>query len=189
MKYFYIVISMFLATSALAQDFEHTETNWFVKHNDFTVGTRQNIDLDVQHYILRKDFKDTPYRLEYRYVDKGDKYEHWLRGQIKQFSYKGLWYNHRIEHRIREDKDNVLRYRPQFGYKHKMGNIVPFITFEPHWQYNYTTEEAGYSHLQTFTGIEYKMNKLTVAPFIEVDFDKNFDKDTAFVGVDIKYSF
>lgn len=186
-----IIISLVMlcsSTFAHAEDFDHTETNTFIKSGDFTFGTRQNIGLDVQQYILRYDFADTPYRVEYRNVQKGDRQEHWLRAQIKQFSSNGFWYNHRFEHRIREQKDDVLRYRPQFGYNYKVGKFKPFITFEPQFNYNYNTKDAGYSHMQTFTGVEYKVNdKFTVVPYLEVDFDKSFDKDTAFFIVDFKF--
>ena len=192
MKIYTIILSIFLLVttySASAEDFKHVETNTFVKHNSITLGTRQNIDLDVQQYILRKDFKNTPYRLEYRNVHKGNRQEHWLRAQMKQFKHNGMFYNHRIEHRVREDKDNVFRYRPQFGYKTNVGSFTPFIIFEPQWNYNYTSKDAGYSHMQTFTGVEYKVtNKFTVVPYVEVDFDTNFDKDIAFFIIDFKYT-
>jgi len=189
MKIFYIITSIILMSlsTAHAKDFEHTETNTFIKHGDVTFGTRQNIGLDVQQYILRKDFKNTPYRIEYRNVHKGARQEHWLRAQMKAFKHNGFFYNHRIEHRIREDKDNVFRYRPQFGYKTTMGSFTPFMIFEPQWNYTYATQDKGYSHVQTFTGVEYKINKhFTVVPYVEVDFDKNFDKDIAFFIVDFK---
>jgi len=190
MKIYTIIASLFLLVtinSAQAEDFKHTETNTFIKHNDLTFGTRQNIGLDVQQYILRKDFKDTPYRIEYRNVHKGVRQEHWFRAQMKAFKHNGFFYNHRIEHRIREDKDNVFRYRPQFGYKATVGSFTPFIIFEPQWNYTYATQDKGYSHVQTFTGVEYKVSKhFTVAPYLEVDFDKSFNKDLAFFILDFK---
>jgi len=180
-------ILLFLAggsTLVFAEDFKHTETNSFIKSGEYTLGTRQNIDLDVQQYIIRKDFSGSPYRIEYRNVQKSGRQEHWFRGQRKWFNVNGFWYNHRIEHRIREDKDNVFRYRPQFGYK--SDNV--FVTFEPHINYTYSKKNLKYSHLQTFTGIELKAtDKLKIVPFIEVDFDRDFRKQIAFLGVDIKY--
>ena len=191
MKIYTIFASLFLLVtinSAQAENFAHIETNTFIKHNDLTFGTRQNIDLDAQQYILRKDFKNTPYRIEYRNVHKGVRQEYWFRAQMKAFKHKGFFYNHRIEHRVREDKDNVFRYRPQFGYKTTVGSLTPFMIFEPQWNYNYSTENKGYSHVQTFTGVEYKVNKhFTLVPYVEVDFDKSFNKDIAFFILDFKF--
>jgi len=181
------------ATSAYAKDFDHVETNTFVKHSDsgFTLGIRENIDLDVSHVILRKDFTGTPYRLEYRNVQKGEREEHWFRAQMKGFRSGAFWYNHRIEHRVRESKDNVFRYRPQFGIKPSNFTVLggkPFITFEPQWNYNYNSKDKGYSHLQTFTGVEYKVSdNFTVVPYLEVDFNNSFEKDIAFFILDFKF--
>lgn len=193
MKFIITLILLFTASFAHADDFDHVETNTFVKHKDsgFTLGMRQNINLDVSHVILRKDFTGTSYRLEYRNVQKGKSEEHWFRAQMKGFQSGPAWYNHRIEHRIREGKDNVFRYRPQFGIKPKNITILggrPFITFEPQWNYNYDSKDTGYSHLQTFTGLEYKVNdKFTVVPYVEVDYDNSFNKDIAFFIVDFKF--
>jgi hypothetical protein len=64
----------------------------------------------------------------------------------------------------------------------------PFVTLEPHWQYTYTSKDVGYSHLQTYVGLEYKVNdKFTVIPYVEVDYDKSFAQDNAFFIVDFKF--
>lgn len=186
------LLAFFAITAVSANDFNYTEVNTFLKHKDsgVTLGFRENINLDVSQIILRKDFDGTPYRLEYRNVQKGNQEEHWIRAQMKGFQQGALWYNHRVEHRVREGKDNVFRYRPQFGFKPAYLTILggkPFITLEPQWNYNYNSKEASYSHLQTFTGIEYIVNdKFTVVPYLEVDFDTNFNKDVAFFIVDFK---
>jgi hypothetical protein len=188
------ILFLTISSSVFAEDFDYVETNVWVKQkgSNISLATRQNLGLDVQQYIVRYDFADTPYRLEYRNVQKGDRQEHWIRGQVKWLSHNGFFYNHRFEQRFREQKDDVLRYRPQFGYESQTAyaGIKPFFKVEPHWQYNYTTKDAGYSHMQTFTGFSYKVNdNLKVDPFVEVDFDKNFDKSLMFVGVDIKFEF
>jgi hypothetical protein len=194
MKYIITLIMLSLtATFAQAEDFDYVEVNTFVTHSDsgLTIGIRENIDLDESQIIVRKDFTGTPYRLEYRNVLKGQREEHWFRAQMKGFRSGALWYNHRIEHRIRESKDNVFRYRPQFGIKPDNVTVFggkPFITFEPQFNLTYSSGKAGYSHLQTFTGLEYKVSdKFTVVPYVEVDYNKSFEKDIAFFIVDFKF--
>lgn len=188
-----IILLSLTATFAEAEDFDYVETNTFVKHSDsgITLGIRENINLDVSQIIVRKDFTGTPYRLEYRNVQKGEREEHWIRAQMKGFRSGALWFNHRIEHRTRESKDNVFRYRPQFGYKPSNVTVFggkPFITVEPQFNLTYSSGKAGYSHLQTFTGLEYKVSdKFTVVPYVEVNYDKTFEKDVAFFIVDFKF--
>lgn len=193
MKYIIIIMLLLTATFAEAKDFDYVETNTWIKHSEsgYSFGTRQHIDKDVQQYMIRKDFKDSPYRLEYRNVHKGELQEHWFRVQKKGFRLHGFWFNHKFEHRIREEKDNIFRYRPSFGYAPSYLTLLggkPFVTLEPHWQYTYTSKDVGYSHLQTYVGLEYKVNdKFTVIPYVEVDYDKSFAQDNAFFIVDFKF--
>ena len=190
MKKLLAIILFATSSIAYADDFSYMETNTFASSGNYTFGFREYANKDVSHRILRYDFDDSPYRVEYRYVQKGELHEHWYRLQRKWFKINGFWYNHRFEHRGRESKSNVFRYRPQFGYKSnaKFLGGVPFITFEPQWNYNYDSHDKGYSHLQTFTGIEYKVNnKFKVVPYIEVDFDKTFQKEVAFFIMDFKW--
>ena len=133
-KFTLIVTLPLWAAFAFAEDFDYVETNTWIKHSEsgYSFGTRQHIDKDAQQYMVRKDFKDTPYRLEYRNVHKGE--------------------------------------------------------LQEHWQYTYSSGDAGYSHLQTYVGLEYKVyEKFTVVPYIEIDYDTSFTKDNAFFIVDFKF--
>ena len=64
MKFIIILMLSLTATFAQAEDFDYVETNTFVKHSDsgFTLGIRENINLDVSQIIVRKDFTGTPWR-------------------------------------------------------------------------------------------------------------------------------
>lgn len=193
-KFTLIVTLPLWAAFAFAEDFDYVETNTWIKHSEsgYSFGTRQHIDKDTQQYMVRKDFKDTPYRLEYRSIHKGQSQEHWLRAQIKGFTHaKAFSINHRIEHRVRENRDNIFRYRPTFEYTPAYLTVLggnPFVTLEPHWQYTYSSGDAGYSHLQTYVGLEYKVyEKFTVVPYIEIDYNTSFTKDNAFFIVDFKF--
>lgn len=186
------IIMLMLPVATIAKDFNYTEVNTFVTSGSYTIGARENINKDASHRILRYDFKESPYRIEYRYVSKGRNHESWFRFQRKWFNVNGIWFNHRFEHRIRENKNDVFRYRPQFGYKSNDVNLlggVPFITFEPQWNHTYKNGKSEYSHLQTFTGIEYKINSaFKIVPYIEVDFNDSMNKDIAFFILDFKYN-
>lgn len=190
-------ILMFASTSyASAEDFDYTEINTFVKHKDsgVTLGYRTYENKDKTHFIFRKDFdeKYDGYRAEYRYVENGNLHEHWLRVQIKAWSNGGYFYNHRFEHRDREAKYDVLRYRPQFGYMSQTnyGGLKPFVVFEPHWQHSYKEKDTSYSHMQTFIGAEYRvLNNFKIVPQVEIDLDKNFKKEVAHFVVDFKFEF
>ena len=184
-------ILMFAGTSnASADDFDYTEVNTFVSKDNWTFGVREYADKDVSQRILRYDFEGNPYRIEYRKIDRAGVGEDWIRFQVKQIKNGSFFFNSRFEHRSREGRENVMRYRPQFGLEAQgQPNLLfgsPFLIFEPHVQYTYDGSNLDYSHLQTFIGTKYKFGSFSVSPFVEVDFDDDFKKDTAFFGVDFK---
>ena len=186
------IMVLLLPSLAIAKDFRYTEVNAYIKKGNVTIGTRGYFDKDYSQGLLRYDFTNSPNRVEYRYVQNGDNHEHRLRYQRKWFNVNGFWYNHRIEHRIRENKNNILRYRPQFGYAPdniKFLGGSPFITFEPHWNHTYKNDQAEYNQMQTWIGLEYKITKkLTMIPSIETGYNTKFQKQDTFAIIDFKYN-
>ena len=104
---------------------------------------------------------------------------------VENFDWKNLWYNSRFEYRRRwHQKNDIFRYRPQFGIKGKT-----YVIFEPHIQYTYETEELKYSYMQTVIGHElFKKGNVKIVPFFEIDTDEYFKFDLIFFGVDIKWT-
>ncbi len=186
---FLIFLSVLFASRG--DDFDRFQTNIFIKYDsqNTTIGHRwyPYLSSTFNQYtqtIIRHDFFDSPYRIEYRRVDKGTASEDWYRFQWKHFKLKNLWYNSRFEHRRRQQqKDNIFRYRPQFGIR---GGT--YLTFEPHFQYTYKTEEFKHSHTQIFIGHElFQKRGMKIIPFFEIDTDEDFNFDFIFLGVDIKW--
>ncbi len=177
---------LFLMSIALSQnDYDKFEVNTFIQMDNITFGTREYINYDYLQRILKFEFEDTPFRIEYRKIKKQGRNEDWYRLRWKNFKFDNLFYNSRFEHRFRELKNDVFRYRPQFGYKKSL-----FITFEPHFQYTYTEKKSEYSHMQTFIGFtyNYKMENCAVqiTPYIEIDTNREFGKDVIFPCIKVK---
>lgn len=195
MKSFLILaFGLLFAASAIAgdDDFERFEINTFVKKDNLTLGIRKYVDYDYSQYIFRYDFPDSPFRAEYRRIDKFGKSEDWFRFQMKHFKRDGFFYNSRIEHRNRESKANIFRYRPQFGYQHPSRIPIlgkPFLVFEPHFQLTYEGRDLFFSHMQTFIGTKFEFRHIDVTPFLEIDTKAGFEKELAFFGVEMKYTF
>lgn len=185
-----LTLSFFMIAPVMADDFEYTEVNAFVSKGNWTIGAREMQDNDYSQRIVRYDFDESPYRLEYRKIDNAGVGEDWVRFQVKNIKSGAFFYNSRFEHRSREGRENVMRYRPQFGLEAQgQPNLLfgsPFLIFEPHVQYEYDSSKFDYSHMQTFIGTTYTFGQFEVAPFVEIDFDDDFKKDTAFFGVDFK---
>lgn len=211
MKKFYKAVGAFVlvlgvigfSSTALADD--RVEVNAKVYVGDsFMVGVRENYRLQGgDHRILRWDFKDSPWRVEYRRVSSVGSVnsdQNWYRIQHKDFKYEDriggkFFYNSRIEYRDRENRENVWRYRPQFGYKGpRVGwnDVIsfgkPFIIFEPHWEI--ATGVEGFKQNQLFIGTTFQVRDwLQVEPFLEIDHNENIEKKLSFYGVEIKAKF
>jgi hypothetical protein len=193
MKKIITSIMVLFASTAFAADKGHswnyTEVNTFVKMNDkVTLGYRfyDNEPKDYTQAIARYDFNNT-WRMEYRNIQKSTGSEHWIRGQHKDFKSGSLFYNSRLEYRDRSDnnKSNIVRYRPQFGLK-KSGY---FAIFEPHFTvWDKDDGKTGYSHMQYFIGKEFKLNsKVTIAPQLQFESDKDFNVTKQFFTLDLKF--
>lgn len=189
MKYKLSILLITLTSSLLGNNFNYAEINTFFQNNDYTVGFREYLNKDKHQIITRYDFN--PFRVEYRYVTNNQLNENWFRFQYTQFKKDGYSYKHRFEHRDRESKLNILRYRPRAGYSFSEQVLggSPFVVFEPHFQYTYDNKSTKFSHMQTFIGLKYKLKQIIIAPFLEIDTDRYFEHDTSFLGVDVKYKF
>ena len=185
-----LTLSLFMIAPAMADDFDYTEVNTFVSKDNWTFGVREYADKDTSQRILRYDNKENPYRLEYRKIDNAGVGEDWVRFQVKQIKNGAFFFNSRFEHRSRDGRENVMRYRPQFGLEAQgQPNLLfgsPFVILEPHVQWTYDGDKVEYSHMQTFIGTKYVFGNFEVSPMIEVDFTDDFKKDVAYFAVDFK---
>ena len=185
------------ATSANATEKPQEVNAKLYLGDSFMIGAREYYNGVDQHQMLRWDFKDSPWRVEYRRVNDN---QNWYRIQLKNFKYEDsvggkFFYNSRLEYRDREDRENVWRYRPQFGYKAPrvgwndwLSFGRPFIIFEPHWEIE--SGVRGFKQNQLFIGTNYQVNDwLQIEPFLEIDHDENIEKKLSFWGVEIKAKF
>ena len=185
------------ATSANATEKPQEVNAKLYLGDSFMIGAREYYNSEGTQRIVRWDFKDSPWRVEYRRVNSN---QNWYRIQLKNFKhedvYGGKWfYNSRLEYRDREDRENVWRYRPQFGYKgprvglnDKISFGKPFIIFEPHWEI--ATGVEGFKQNQLFIGTTLQITDwLQVEPYLEIDHDQNIEKKLSMYGVEIKAKF
>jgi len=192
-----VVGAIGFATSANATE-DPQEVNAKVFLGDsFMIGAREYYNGVDQMQVLRWDFKDSPWRVEYRRVN--DK-QNWYRFQYNNWKFEdnigGKWfYNSRMEYRDRPGTENVWRYRPQFGYKAPrvgwndwLSFGRPFITFEPHWEIE--SGVRGFKQNQLFIGTSYQVaDWLQIEPFLEIDHNENIQKKLTMLGVEVKAKF
>ena len=86
------ILWLLLISTALSQnDFDRLEMNTFVQIGNITFGTREYINYDYLQRILKFEFEDTPFRIEYRKIKRADRSEDWYRFQWKNLKYKKLF--------------------------------------------------------------------------------------------------
>ena len=184
------ILAIFATTTISAEDFDYAEVNTFVSKGNWTIGAREYQDKDYSQRILRYNFAKSPYSVEYRSVDNAGLREDRFRLQVKQIKQGPFFFNSRFEHRSREGKENVFRYRPQFGIEAQgQPNLLfgrPFVILEPHVQWTYNGDKIEYSHMQTFIGTKYVFGNFEVSPMIEIDLKDDFSKDVAYFAIDFK---
>lgn len=157
--------------------FDYAEYNVFVKKNNFTYGQRFHDNLDYTQNIFRWDL-NKKYRVEHRYIQKGEREEFWFRGQINNYNNGVLFYNSRLEYRSRQGKENIWRYRPQTGLKYD----GYFLILEPQF-----TIGDGFQFNQWFIGREFKFRKVSISPQLQLESNDRHKVTKAFFTLDIKF--
>ena len=62
---------LLLISTALSQnDFDRLEMNTYVQMGNIAFGSREYINYDYLQHILKYDFEDTPFRIEYRRIKR-----------------------------------------------------------------------------------------------------------------------
>ena len=192
-----VVGAIGFATSANATNDPQEVNAKLYLGDSFMVGAREYYNGTDKQLMLRWDFKDSPWKVGYRRVnDEQNRY------RIQHNSFKhadkigGTWFfNNRLEYRDRPNKENVWRYRPQFGYNFprvgwndRLSFGKPFIVIQPHWDLE--SGVRGYQKSQLFIGTSYQVaDWLQIEPFLEIDHDENIEKKLSMWGVEVKAKF
>ena len=174
----------------LAKDWsDRVENNFTVDGTHWGLGGRLYMNYGTSHVILRYNF-DGSWSSQYRYVTKngGDVIEHWFRLQHKDIKLWAFFWNSRIEYRILESTNDVLRFRPQTGFKFNVLDMVkPYYIIEPHWEYDFSKSKGFFKGVQHFIGFDIVLNKnVSLGPFIEIDTDYNWQKQLVFLGTELQ---
>ena len=185
-------IGFFGCTPAAAFDDDWSsriENNFSIDGEHWGIGGRVYLNHDTSHSIIRYTFNGR-YSGQYRWVHKdgSNDVEHWFRLQRKDIKWGRFFWNTRIEYRIKEGKGDILRLRPQTGFKFRPGGkIQPYYKLEPHFEYDFDNNRGFYKFAQHFIGFDYKLNKqVSFGPFIEIDTDDEWNKVLMFLGLQIE---
>ena len=194
MKYLLTTILLIFSTSLFASDrnWQKSEHNIDIKHNNFGLNIRQYTQDDYDHIEFKyKLIKDVEIAL--RLAEEGDVKEKRPKLTHKIGKFGPISLSHRLEYRTYESdlKSDYMRYRLIFGTKYKMF----WAKVQPRWKVSGegVDTDVKIDDIKTSVGLKLNLNKhTTFKPYIEylVDGEKNdYQKKSVMLGTSLGFKF
>ena len=188
------IILLIFSTSLFASDrnWQKSEHNIDIKHNNFGLNIRQYTQDDYDHIEFKyKLIKDVEIAL--RLAEEGDVKEKRPKLTHKIGKFGPLSLSHRLEYRTYESdlKSDYMRYRLIFGTKYKMF----WAKVQPRWKVSGegVDTDVKIDDIKTSVGLKLNLNKhTTFKPYIEylADGEKNdYQKKSVMLGTSLGFKF
>ena len=188
------IILLIFSTSLFASDrnWQKSEHNIDIKHNNFGLNIRQYTQDDYDHIEFKyKLIKDVEIAL--RLAEEGDVKEKRPKLTHKIGKFGPVSLSHRLEYRTYESdlKSDYMRYRLIFGTKYKMF----WAKVQPRWKVSGegVDTDVKIDDIKTSVGLKLNLNKhTTFRPYIEylVDGEKNdYQKKSVMLGTSLGFKF
>ena len=188
------IILLIFSTSLFASDrnWQKSEHNIDIKHNNFGLNIRQYTQDDYDHIEFKyKLIKDVEIAL--RLAEEGDVKEKRPKLTYKIGKFGPVSLSHRLEYRTYESdlKSDYMRYRLIFGTKYKMF----WAKVQPRWKVGGEGIDVDIKidDIKTSVGLKLNLNKhTTFKPYIEylADGEKNdYQKKSVMLGTSLGFKF
>ena len=188
------IILLIFSTSLFASDknWQKSEHNIDIKHNNFGLNIRQYTQDDYDHIEFKyKLIKDVEIAL--RLAEEGDVKEKRPKLTHKIGKFGPVSLSHRLEYRTYESdlKSDYMRYRLIFGTKYKMF----WAKVQPRWKVGGEGIDVAskIDDIKTSVGLKLNLNKhTTFKPYIEylADGEKNdYQKKSVMLGTSLGFKF
>ena len=188
------IILLIFSTSLFASDrnWQKSEHNIDIKHNNFGLNIRQYTQDDYDHIEFKyKLIKDVEIAL--RLAEEGDVKEKRPKLTHKIGKFGPISLSHRLEYRTYESdlKSDYMRYRLIFGTKYKMF----WAKVQPRWKVSGegVDTDVKIDDIKTSVGLKLNLNKhTTFKPYIEylTDGEKNdYQKKSVMLGTSLGFKF
>lgn len=188
------IILLIFSTSLFASDrnWQKSEHNIDIKHNNFGLNIRQYTQDDYDHIEFKyKLIKDVEIAL--RLAEEGDVKEKRPKLTHKIGKFGPVSLSHRLEYRTYESdlKSDYMRYRLIFGTKYKMF----WAKVQPRWKVSGegVDTDVKIDDIKTSVGLKLNLNKhTTFKPYIEylADGEKNdYQKKSVMLGTSLGFKF
>ena len=188
------IILLIFSTSLFASDrnWQKSEHNIDIKHNNFGLNIRQYTQDDYDHIEFKyKLIKDVEIAL--RLAEEGDVKEKRPKLTHEMGKFGPVSLSHRLEYRTYESdlKSDYMRYRLIFGTKYKMF----WAKVQPRWKVSGegVDTDVKIDDIKTSVGLKLNLNKhTTFKPYIEylVDGEKNdYQKKSVMLGTSLGFKF
>ena len=194
MKYLLTTILLVFSTSLFASDrnWQKSEHNIDIKHNNFGLNVRQYAQDDYDHIEFKyKLIKNVEIAL--RLAEEGDVKEKRPKLTHKIGKFGPISLSHRLEYRTYESdlKSDYMRYRLIFGTKYKMF----WAKVQPRWKVGGEgiDVDSKIDDIKTSVGLKLNLNEhTTFKPYIEylANGEKNdYQKKYIMIGTSLGFKF
>jgi hypothetical protein len=194
MKYLLTTIILVFSTSLFASDrnWQKSEHNIDIKHNNFGLNVRQYAQDDYDHIEFKyKLIKNVEIAL--RLAEEGDVKEKRPKLTHKIGKFGPISLSHRLEYRTYESdlKSDYMRYRLIFGTKYKMF----WAKVQPRWKVGGEgiDVDSKIDDIKTSVGLKLNLNEhTTFKPYIEylANGEKNdYQKKYIMIGTSLGFKF
>lgn len=188
------IILLIFSTSLFASDrnWQKSEHNIDIKHNNFGLNIRQYTQDDYDHIEFKyKLIKDVEVAL--RFAEEGDVKDKIPKLTHEMGKFGPVSLSHRLEYRTYESdlKSDYMRYRLIFGTKYKMF----WAKVQPRWKVSGegVDTDVKIDDIKTSVGLKLNLNKhTTFKPYIEylADGEKNdYQKKSVMLGTSLGFKF
>ena len=180
----YIIALLLITFNITANDLSVSQHNFKLSSGDFGMEIREMLNTRKDHIQIGYN-GITNLSLEYRYAD-AEQTENRIRATYDTYTWKWVSLSSRFEQRIFEDDGMKFRFRQIVDIEVPLKERVAlWVEFQPGLTLNKMTLDT-----QTRLGIAYKIkSNVVITPFIQMNTNKDFDRQTSWFGTTLKIDF
>jgi len=180
----YIITLLTIVSTVAASDFAVSQHNFKLSSGDFGMEVREMLN-------TRKDHIQFGYNgiadlsLEYRYAD-AEQTENRLRATYELYTWQWVTLSPRLEYRLFEDDGMKVRFRQIIDIEVPVHDKVTlWAELQPGLTFNKLRIDT-----QTRIGAYYKIKpNVLIGPFLQMNTNKNFDRESSWLGTNLVIDF
>jgi hypothetical protein len=184
MKKLLAIMALSLCGNAIADNFEKTQHNFRLRHNDYGLELREEIKSNKDHMQFSY-FGINKAEIRFRYVDNLESKE--FRPQISYMviDNDNFFFRPRLDYRyFLGDNPDYFSFRSTVGGRYQMNqNYRLWTEINPIWDFGQSKDnDTTLDKAQFRFGFDYIANNLQFSPFVQYETDGKINHTDTFLG-------